>query len=280
SRLSFVCSSRTLLFTRSPSYDRGSCPANSSPTLTALMSHDESAPLLANDTPHPTFPTISEALMRLDNNIGWANVNEVCPADTDRSRETAFRMVVLLALRTHKLRQQPDTDMWNRHQHDISTTDIVNSLDGLALQTWSTFLEDYRSAAEIEQVLWSPFVVDDLTPQSLRVVDLLCTTEPECSPLVCHDLVVLSIIHTWKHGFSSGRTEIGARYEAMSTPRALHLIDLITHLAYFGLLVSYVMRPPPEPLTNETSRPNYIGAREILLILFSGSILTRTWNAF
>jgi hypothetical protein len=61
--------------------------------------------------------------------------------------------------------------------------------------------------------------------------------------------------------------------------RVLHLIDLATHSAYFGLLISYVLHPPYEPRISGTDL-EYVGPREIILIVFSSSILIRPWTSF
>jgi hypothetical protein len=58
--------------------------------------------------------------------------------------------------------------------------------------------------------------------------------------------------------------------------RILHAVDLATYLAYFSLLVNYVIYPP----IFFRARIEYIGAREILLLVFSSSFLLRPWSFF
>ncbi|KAJ7623419.1 hypothetical protein FB45DRAFT_752107 [Roridomyces roridus] len=138
------------------------------------------------------------------------------------------------------------------------------------------FLDRYRTTAEIERVLWTPFPVDNTSSRTVCVVDLLNDNCP--SQLICHEVVMLSLTNLWKHGPArenfARATGLSHRYDTVCTPRILHAMDLSAHLAYFGLLVSYVMHPPSQPVISHDGL-EHVGPREILLMLLAASALTR-----
>jgi hypothetical protein len=77
------------------------------------MASSETSPLLSREPAH-SFPTISSALARLGDRVDRVNIEDICPRDVgDVCKETAFRLVVLLQLRTKKLRQKSPLDVWN-----------------------------------------------------------------------------------------------------------------------------------------------------------------------
>ncbi|KAF7356810.1 hypothetical protein MVEN_01016400 [Mycena venus] len=252
----------------------------------------ETTPLLngqpaATRAIHPAslFPSISGTLLRLEDHIDRVSIQDVCPRNVgDICSETAFHILVLLELRARKLRQKPSADIWNRWVDAATNDRDLHQLNEQVVNTWVLFLDDYRTPREIEQVLWTSFLISDDSARRVRVVDLLNADCP--SQLICHDIVLLSLANLWKNGLSrdgalqmDSAARIGLRFDAFCTPRALHFMELVCHLAYFGLLVSYVMRPPFEPIISRT-RLDYIGPREILLMVFSSSILIRPWTIF
>ncbi|KAJ6625011.1 hypothetical protein B0H10DRAFT_2005340 [Mycena sp. CBHHK59/15] len=235
------------------------------------MPASETSPLLDRESSQ-TFPDISGVLSRLGDRVDRVSVEEFCPRGVgDVCKETAFRLIVLLQSRA-RLRQQPSSDIWN---HWAQTKANAAELDRLSEQVnnvWVSFLDEYRTTGEIEQVLWTPFNVSQ-GGRTVRVVDLLDADCP--SELIAHDLIILSLANLWKHGPSPDETVL----RPACTPRVLHAIDLATHLAYFGLLVSYVMHPPSRPIIFRAIL-EYVGPREILLMVFSSSIFVRSWTLF
>ncbi|KAJ7257881.1 hypothetical protein B0H12DRAFT_1322705 [Mycena haematopus] len=231
-----------------------------------------------------TFPSVSATLLRLGDRVDRSSIDDICPRSADICIEYAFRLVVLLELRARKSRQKPNLDIWDRWADNATTENDLHQLNEQVVNAWVLFLDEYRTPLEIEQVLWTSFLVSDDSARRVRVVDLLNVDCP--SQLICHDVVMLSLADLWKNGHSrrvpshmDSSTRVGLRYDGLCTPRALHFMELVTHLAYFGLLVSYVMHPPFEPIISRT-RLEYIGAREILLVVFSSSILIRPWTLF
>ncbi|KAJ7224501.1 hypothetical protein GGX14DRAFT_425987 [Mycena pura] len=247
------------------------------------MPMSETAPLLSRPT--IAFPTISDALLRLDEHVDRAYIEDLCPRDVaDICSGIAFRLVVLLQLRRRKLRPKPSSDIWNHWTEMTANESDINRIDEQILNAWDLFLNEYRTAAEIERVLWTSFPANAESSSEVRVVDLLDAHCP--SELICHKVFILSIVNRWKHGPCpevppelDSVSRISLRYDAMCTPRVLHCVDLVAHLSYFGLLVSYVMHPPYEPTDSDTG-VEYIGSRKILLMVFSLSILFRPWTVF
>ncbi|KAJ7173868.1 hypothetical protein C8R46DRAFT_1084178 [Mycena filopes] len=245
------------------------------------MPISESSPLLSHPMGAP-FPSISDALARLGDHIDRVSIADICPrAPGDVCRQTAFHLVVLLELRAHKLKPKVTSDVWNQWAETAVNENDTQRLDEQIRSAWILFLDEYRTTAEIEQVLWTSFALNDDAAPRVRVVDLLATDCP--SQLIYHDVVMLSMANMWKHGPVAPRANapprFGLRYDAVCTPRVLHFMELAAYLSYFGLLVSYVMHPPYEPMISRSAF-HYVGAREILLMVFSSSILIRQWTIF
>ncbi|KAJ6581263.1 hypothetical protein B0H19DRAFT_1114502 [Mycena capillaripes] len=254
------------------------------------MPVSETSPLLSRQlatgaapSASESFPSISAALLLLGDHIDRGSIADLCPPNVDVCRETAFRLVILLELRARKLRHKPESDIWNGWKDKAANDKVIHQLDDRVINAWAVFLEEYRTTEEIEQVLWTSFPVSDDSSRQVRVVDLLNADCP--SQLICGDVVIPSLANLWKNGPSSdaaarvnSTSRIGLRYDALCTPRVVHFMELATHLTYFGLLVSYVMHPPYEPMIS--AELDYIGLREILLMVFSSSILIRPWTIF
>ncbi|KAJ7026280.1 hypothetical protein C8F04DRAFT_117985 [Mycena alexandri] len=242
----------------------------------------ETSPLLSQPLA-TSFPSISEAVTRLGDDR--VSIADICPGDTgDVCGETAFYLVVLLQSRAQKLKPKLPSDVWNQWAETAVNESYIQRLNDRIINAWVLFLDEYRTTAEIEQVLWTSFLINDGSARRVRVVDLLTADSP--SELLGHDVVMLSLANMWKNGPSldmapqeNSPSRIALRYDAICSPRVLHFMDLAGYLSYFGLLVSYVMRPPFEP-TIFQSRFEYVGAREILLMVFSSSILLRPWTIF
>ncbi|KAJ7743167.1 hypothetical protein B0H16DRAFT_1015877 [Mycena metata] len=244
----------------------------------------ETTPLLSQPLA-TSFPNISDAVARLGEHVDRVSIADICPGETgDVCGETAFYLVVLLQLRAQKLKPKALSDVWNQWTETALNESDIQQLNERIINAWVLFLDEYRTTAEIEQVLWTSFLISDHSARRVRVVDLLTADAP--SELIRHDVVMLSLVNMWKHGPSRdvasqeiSPSPIGLRYDAICTPRVLHFMDLAAYLSYFGLLVSYVMQPPFEPTISQ-SRFHYVGAREILLMVFSSSILLRPWTIF
>jgi hypothetical protein len=116
-----------------------------------------------------SFPSISATLLRLGDHIDRVSFEDICPQNAvDVCGETAFRLVVLLELRARKLRQKPQSDVWNQWAEKAANENDMNQLNEQILNAWVLFLDDYRTTADIEQVLWTSFSVSDDSPRRVR----------------------------------------------------------------------------------------------------------------
>nr|GAT55066.1 predicted protein [Mycena chlorophos] len=208
------------------------------------------------------------------------------PRTLDICNATAFRLAVLLQLRTYKLRRKTSVDdVWTRYTDSTSRLHDIQQIEGQIRVVFDEFIAEHRTTQEIERVLWSPFSISAHSSKQLRVADFLTSTD--CPPqLACHGVVMLSLDRLWRRGPCEGGplrpANEHSRLDQFCTPRVLHCLDLITHLLYFGVLVSYVMHPPYETAgeNEEDTEIQRTGWREILLVILSASILCRPWNIF
>ncbi|KAF7317972.1 hypothetical protein MKEN_00885600 [Mycena kentingensis (nom. inval.)] len=249
------------------------------------MSDSESSPLLGfrNAPSYSPFPTIQTAIHNLGPHPDRAVIDDIIPAGVDDSVGTSFKLVVLLQLRANKLNppRYPDSDVWTRW-NDATIAEVqVEELDRYLRHTLDDFLFHPRTSLQLERLLWTPFLQADDSSRASRVVDFLA----DC-PLLSHDVVMLSVDHVWRHGPQlSGPlrgSDSASRFDEICTPRVLHAVDLVAHLFYFGVVVSYVMHPPYETVLDEDDDPEIqrTGWREIVLVIFAAAILTRRPWAF
>jgi hypothetical protein len=145
-------------------------PLETSPLLRRLLSQEPS------NMPHSEFfPSVSHTLLRLGNRVDRVSVEDICPRTlADVCSETAFRLVVLLELRARKLRHKPDSDIWNRWAEKTATAREGDQLNEQIINTWLLFLDEYRTPTEIEQVLWTSFLVNDDSARRVRGKCLFC----------------------------------------------------------------------------------------------------------
>jgi hypothetical protein len=61
--------------------------------------------------------------------------------------------------------------------------------------------------------------------------------------------------------------------------RALHAVDLLSHLIFAALLLHYVLYPPERPHTMHNDL-EYVQARELAIIIWSFATTFRPWSAF
>ncbi|KAJ7050568.1 hypothetical protein C8F01DRAFT_1178846 [Mycena amicta] len=223
---------------------------------------------------------VDNVLLHLGERPDRESVESVIPPTVDICVGTAFRLVLLLQLRVYKLHRRKRTvdDVWTSWTESVTNGNEIEQLDAEIIHAFDAFLFDHRTTQEIERVLWTSFSLTDDSSRRIRVVDFLSAECP--AQLICHDLLMLSLDHTWKYGPREG-SPLRSRLDELCTPRVLHCVDLISFTTFFGILVSWVMHPPYEPadldLDGEIQRT---GWREIVLVVLSASILCRPWNMF
>jgi len=97
-------------------------------------------------------------------------------------------------------------------------------------------------------------------------------TPPE---FLSHPIVEAVVMKCWKYGVkaeSPQRRSLIERFDALSTPRVLHLIDIMGQLAFIGSLIHYLLYPPRFFITLEQYEQ---GPREIFLTFMSAASLAR-----
>ncbi|KAG2129955.1 hypothetical protein DEU56DRAFT_816337 [Suillus clintonianus] len=102
-------------------------------------------------------------------------------------------------------------------------------------------------------------------------------TPPE---LLTHPVVEAVVIKCWKYGMRAQYAQdrglsLMEHFDALSTPRVLHLIDVLGRLVFMGSLIHYLLYPPHFHIT---LGQNEQGTREMILTFMSAASLTRRWS--
>ncbi|KAJ7597221.1 hypothetical protein C8J56DRAFT_312362 [Mycena floridula] len=226
---------------------------------------NEQTPLLLNPSePSCTisFSTRRVIDARLDD---LATISALCPPGTLPSlpQETALALIVLHELIKLKNNVKHKNVIYEAWKEDRDRKEDVSTLKTNIKLVWQQFLSEYRTSAQIQDVLWTPFQVDESSNKTIRVVDMLDLS----SPLLLDPVIGLCMHQAWNQG-SSSRT---SRYDAFCTPRAMYAIELFTQIVHLVLLLLYVLYPP----SWITISSELVSVREVLLLILSASILLR-----
>lgn len=140
----------------------------------------EYSPLLRHQSrtshhePEDYVATISSALNRVrSTDYRLVYIEDICPPslldDGSVADRFSFALIVLLKLRKSRLNAlSSPTDIWEHYSQQNSARDDVDILDERVKSIWSTFLAEYRTYVELEDVLWTPFPLDDHSRASVR----------------------------------------------------------------------------------------------------------------
>ncbi|KAG6850816.1 hypothetical protein H0H93_008119 [Arthromyces matolae] len=234
------------------------------------MNDDENTPLLASDVVNEheqrLFSIEAEArrvdLLILDQ-IRFADIVDGLSFE-DHPTEISFVLAVLLYLRSEKCRAVSSNDLydrWNFHEINIRGVAV---LDNTLATIWTSFLAEYRSLRNINTVLWTPMHLQEIgNGPKVRVIDLLSESNSPIS-LLSHPVIISAIDDAWKHGVDTTEfrsQSLLTRYDALGTPRVIHLIDWLAHVSFVVLVTHYLLYPIE--LSSLNGRQQYIyGPRE------------------
>ncbi|KAG6813087.1 hypothetical protein H0H92_014146 [Tricholoma furcatifolium] len=186
---------------------------------------DENTPLLgSNGAPNlnlqtPFIETAIRHVVAFDTDqIRFEDVAYNGLEFNDHPTKVAFALVVLLYLRIKKRAARTANDIydhWIAHETDARH---IKAVDDLIMDIWSQlFLNEYRSAHDIQTILWTSFP----TEEGSDLVDLLAKHDSPAS-LLSHPIIMSGIEDAWKHGIkfeNSHSSTLFARYDALSAPR-------------------------------------------------------------
>ncbi|KAG1834578.1 hypothetical protein EV424DRAFT_663787 [Suillus variegatus] len=106
-------------------------------------------------------------------------------------------------------------------------------------------------------------------------------TEDHVPPeLLTHPVVEAVVAKCWKYGMKAGSAQdhglsLIGHFDALSTPRVLHFIDVLGRLVFMGSLIHYLLYPPHFHIT---LGQNEQGTREVILTFMSAASLARRWS--
>ncbi|THU94832.1 hypothetical protein K435DRAFT_966690 [Dendrothele bispora CBS 962.96] len=249
----------------------------------------EETALLASNISSPTISSavVQIATLELDAFDELHSSDIIRPPEliNHRTLQVAYSLVVLLSFRakSRKDGMQSFNNPWDRWKAEKDAKTIVNSIDSSIQRVWTSFLDGYCKPQDIDNVLWTPFRVEDGGEKYLRVVDFLTHPSQASSEFLAHRLVYFSFLNYWKNGFSKdfsrSRNYLRDRYDALCTPKVLHAIELIVQILFLILLVSYTLHPPNRAVIYAETL-EYIGWGEAILVFLSLALSLRKPSFF
>ncbi|KAG7099402.1 hypothetical protein E1B28_001255 [Marasmius oreades] len=230
----------------------------------------------------PSLPVIVPTLRQLDmlsqddlELVHTSNVLRPSQLSGQRPMRVAFALLVLLAYRRERLRDQRFSDSpWDRWFQETEAKRGLVVIEKNIQLLWEEFLSSYCNPKDVEGALWTEFPLEEGCSQRIRVVDHLAEADPPIY-LLTHQVVQYSLLNYWRKGPvvdpSTARHYLTTKYDSLCTPRLSHAVDLGSRMIFFALLASYTLDPPRKPSIYIASL-EYIHAREIFLMLFAVSI--------
>ncbi|EJD51914.1 hypothetical protein AURDEDRAFT_111482 [Auricularia subglabra TFB-10046 SS5] len=200
-------------------------------------------------------------------------------ADTDASVRVAFGLLALLYLICEPEEALPRfASPWDEWQERTRRQTRHETLQQAVLSYWREFEED-DGEKDIEEMLWTEFLLDGDSNKVLRVVDFLDNPRvPQA--LLCQGPIEFALLRSWEHGVparcrvvESTEPAILQRYDSLTTPRVAHAITLGIQLFYIYLVAHYVLWPNVITIyANDAADGDidYISSpREVLIVIFS-----------
>lgn len=246
-----------------------------------LRQVDEASPLLSASPGFIELPAVLPAVRRY--RLGGSNADDILdsqysfPSDAER---IAFLLLVRLHYNESQYNALNDSlDIWENWQHARAASTIAEDTGRRASEILNQFLLNHSSSSAIQTVFWTAFPLEDTGHATTRVIDMLTVdhTPPE---LLTHPVVDAVVMKFWKHGMAAGSVQdhgfnVTGHFDALSTPRVLHCIDVLGRLFFMGSLIHYLLYPPHFHIT---LGQNEQGTREMILTFMSAASLARRWS--
>lgn len=246
-----------------------------------LRQVDEATPLLSASPGFTERPAVLPAVRRY--RLGGSNADDILDSQYSFPSD-AERIAFLLLVRLHYNESQYNTlndssDIWENWQHARAASTVAEDTGRRASEILNQFLLDHSSSSAIQTVFWTAFPLEDTGHATTRVINMLAEdhTPPE---LLTHPIVDAVVMKCWKDGMAAGSVQdhgssVTGRFDALSTPRALHCIDVLGRLFFMGSLIHYLLYPPHFHIT---LGQNEQGTREMILTFMSAASLARRWS--
>lgn len=246
-----------------------------------LRQVDEATPLLSASPGFTERPAVLPAVRRY--RLGGSNADDILDSQYSFPSD-AERIAFLLLVRLHYNESQYNTlndssDIWENWQHARAASTVAEDTGRRASEILNQFLLDHSSSSAIQTVFWTAFPLEDTGHATTRVINMLAEdhTPPE---LLTHPVVDAVVMKCWKDGMAAGSVQdhgssVTGRFDALSTPRALHCIDVLGRLFFMGSLIHYLLYPPHFHIT---LGQNEQGTREMILTFISAASLARRWS--
>jgi len=228
--------------------------------------------------PQPRLPALKPYVQSLPpgHNPSFDEIKYLPPLeDASSSLRTAFGLLVLLYLIC-----EPDPlpindnqlnawDVWSDAKH---RKERQLSLERALMQFWRDFeLDD--GDKDLEQILWTEFIVDGDSDRVLRVVDFL-PNERVPAQFLSQGAIEHVLEASWTRGvprqvpYDSAEPALVLHYDRLCTPRVMHAQALFVQVLYIGFIMHYVLWPDVVTIFSRKT-VSAANPREIFIVLFS-----------
>lgn len=242
---------------------------------------DEATPLLSVSPGFTERPAILPVVRRY--RLGGPAFDDTLVSQY-RFPSDAERIAFLLLVQLHYNESQHNvlndsSDIWENWQHARANSAVAEDIGRRASEMLNQFLLNHSSSSAIQTIFWTAFPLEDSEHTTTRVIDML--TEDHAPPeLLTHPVVEAVVMKCWKYGVNAGSAQdhgssLIGHFDALSTPRVLHFIDVLDRLVFVGLLIHYLLYPPRFHIT---LGQNEQGTREMILTFISAASLARRWT--
>ncbi|KAI6133211.1 hypothetical protein EDD16DRAFT_1820757 [Pisolithus croceorrhizus] len=244
----------------------------------SVLPQDERCPLLPQCSAQGRRPAIFPAVGRLKDAIA-AN-RDIPEFDVHPDERTAFLTLAYIHLYqsyfASTARSTDLTSVWTSAK-DIAS--LANDTENRLLDLWSGYLDTNPSLQEVQSVLWSKFPLRPGSVQCPRVVDSFFA-EHVPPAFLTQPVIQATMMATWRIGLrfnDDSRHQIWQRFDALTSPRAMHFLHLLGHLIFVGTLAHYLLYPPSF-ITSFSYR--WYGTRETFILVIAASSLFAPWTVY
>lgn len=251
--------------------------------MNETLQADEATPLLSVPaSPGPTErPAVLPVVRRY--RLRGLNADDTLASQyrfpTDAERIAFLLLVQLHYNESHYNVLNDSSDIWEKWQHARAASAVAEDIGQRATEMLNQFLLNHSSSSAIQTIFWTAFPLEDTGHTTTRVIDMLAEVHipPE---LLTHPVVDAVVIKCWKYGMKAGSAQdhglsLIGHFDALSTPRVLHFIDVLGRLVFMGSLIHYLLYPPHFHIT---LGQNEQGTREMILTFMSAAPLARRWS--
>ncbi|KZV99047.1 hypothetical protein EXIGLDRAFT_726527 [Exidia glandulosa HHB12029] len=221
-----------------------------------------------------------------DHHPSFQEIKFLSLPEASASARAAFGLLALLYLICEPEEPLPRfATPWDEWQELERRQTRHANLEAAVLRYWQEFEQD-EAEKDLEELLWTEFLLEGDSDKVLRVADYLANPLVP-SALLTQASIELALLRAWEQGVptrcrvvETTEPPILQRYDSITTPRIAHAIALGIQLFYMYQIAHYVLWPNIITIykapgdTDDGDEIDYISnPREVFIVIFSLSDL-------